>query len=340
MKTLSKFLYAGIVILLMLLAAGLWWTGLQTPRPGVAPSLPEEIESHQRVWEKIDPAMIIAREDWTIDLAPNIKPASLAVDAAGKVYLAADATIIMYDEQGTPQNVILLPESATCLTIDSAGRLLAGAGRSILIYDRDGNLAESYAVLPAGAYPTALAADDHYYYIADAASRRVWKVDHTGKPAGSIPQPEQPESKKRFIVPSPVFDLILAKPDELIIVNPGEHRLEFCDLEGQILSQWGAAGSRLEAFCGCCNPAAIAVTAKGHIVTCEKGIPRIKLYTQQGLLLGVIAGPDQLQIVPDAAATSENACHFDAAVDSKDGIWIMDPYGLKLRRFVLHEDLP
>ena len=85
-----------------------------------------------------------------------------------------------------------------------------------------------------------------------------------------------------FVIPSPHFDLV-AGPDETFwVVNPGKRRIESYSRPGELQSMWGQAGAALADFFGCCNPAHLALLPDGRFVTSEKGIPRIKIYSEAG----------------------------------------------------------
>ena len=61
-------------------------------------------------------------------------------------------------------------------------------------------------------------------------------------------------------------------------------------------------------------------------MTCEKGLPRVKIYSDQGRFESVVAGPESFP--ENAKACSDlNDCTrggMDAAVDSEGRIYILD----------------
>jgi sugar lactone lactonase YvrE len=134
-----------------------------------------------------------------------------------------------------------------------------------------------------------------------------------------------------FIVPSPYFDAALASKDRLWIANPGRRRVELYTFDGKMLAHWGKASFKIEGFCGCCNPIHIAVLPSGHLVTSEKGLPRVKVYTPEGELASVVAPP---------AAFAEGTTGLDVAADSRGRIWVLDPVARKVRLFVRKKTAP
>jgi hypothetical protein len=63
-------------------------------------------------------------------------------------------------------------------------------------------------------------------------------------------------------------------------------------------------------------------------VTCEKGLVRVKEYDEEGKLIGVVAGPDQLGWqAPLRVCEKPEDCHargLDAAVDGQGRIYVLD----------------
>ena len=84
------------------------------------------------------------------------------------------------------------------------------------------------------------------------------------------------------------------------------------------------------AFCGhkspsCCNPSHMAILSDGSFVTCEKGIERIKIHTQNGDYKCVVAAPDSFD---------KDTVGLDVAVDGNDRIFVLDPVRAVVRVFV------
>jgi hypothetical protein len=138
-----------------------------------------------------------------------------------------------------------------------------------------------------------------------------------------------------FVIPSPYFDLAVASDGLLRVTNPGRHRIEAYTFEGDLEFWWGEFSSRLEGFCGCCNPVNFAILPDDSFVTCEKGLVRVKIYNHKGNFVGVVAGPEQL-VEGGASRVSEfgagsgsreagaRAGGFDVAVDSRGRIFVLD----------------
>jgi hypothetical protein len=115
------------------------------------------------------------------------------------------------------------------------------------------------------------------------------------------------------------------------------HRIEAYTFDGHLEVSWGTRGLDVPDFCGCCNPASIAILPNGNFVTGEKGIARVKIYDTEGKFIGVVAGPEILS--PNYSAVTETREDLrlkpvDLAVDSESHIIVLDPNEKKIRIFV------
>jgi hypothetical protein len=92
--------------------------------------------------------------------------------------------------------------------------------------------------------------------------------------------------------------------------------------DGELQRFFGSAGSAIEQFLGCCNPSNFAILSDGRIVTAEKGVPRVKVYSPQGALESVVAAPSQF---------GDNNSGLDLATDSQGRVLVLEP-GLQVIR--------
>ena len=91
----------------------------------------------------------------------------------------------------------------------------------------------------------------------------------------------------------------------------------------------------VDGFCGCCNPVNISIY-KGQdssgdddrIITCEKGLTRVKVYDSFGGFIGVVAGPEQLvEGGKVEVCDSPEECQmggFDIAINTNGQVFILD----------------
>ena len=108
--------------------------------------------------------------------------------------------------------------------------------------------------------------------------------------------------------------------------TPGMHRIEAYTFDGNLEFWWGEFSSKVEGFCGCCNPVNFVILEDESFVTCEKGLKRVKIYDPEGAFVGVVATPEQLGgiaricVLPEECQTGG----FDLSVDDKGRIFILD----------------
>jgi hypothetical protein len=174
-------------------------------------------------------------------------------------------------------------------------------------------------------------------FVADAGNRIIVRYDMVGNVVKTIGEKDPERNIPGFVVPSAYFDLAVSGDGLLRAVNPGRLRIEAYTMDGDFEFSWGRSSMDIDGFCGCCNPANIAVLPSGGFVTCEKGLVRVKVYDSEGRFVGVVAGPDQLVeggehkicILPEQCQTGG----FDVAVDSAGHVFVLDTIKNIVRTF-------
>jgi hypothetical protein len=82
---------------------------------------------------------------------------------------------------------------------------------------------------------------------------------------------------------------VKANKDGLYIAENSKHRVCHVDREGKSIGAWGeSARSGLEGFGSCCNPMNVAFGPEGAVYTAEDDTGRIKRYSGDGKLLGLV----------------------------------------------------
>lgn len=247
---------------------------------------------------------------------------ALALGADGTVYAAGEA-LVACGQDGRALRRFALPAQATCLTEDK-GMLFIGLGDRIEVYDATGALLRAYASLGSNAVLTSVAVSGDDVFAADAGNREVVHYDTGGALLGRITGKDAVHGSAGFIIPSPYFDVAIARDGTLWVVNPGAHRFEQYAFDGRLLRQWQRAGIGTEDFCGCCNPTHIAEMPDGSFVTSEKGIVRVKIVSAAGDLLSVVAAPEQF---------ADGDAGLDLAVDAGGKVYVLDPAAQAVRIF-------
>jgi hypothetical protein len=213
----------------------------------------------------------------------------LAVDANGVIYAAgehADQTGAsgLFLEKVTP-GADGQPAKSETLPLDKAVRRIS----SMRIYKDMLLIAD-----PSGCIHKVSAADGKYLGAVGG-----------GRKAGSV----------RINTCCDILGFDVDANGRLFIGNLGQHRVTACELDNGKVTNFGKPGDKPEDFCGCCNPVCVAVMADGKIVTSEKTIPRIKVYSADGkTLLALIAGKE----------FRANCSDLALAVDAKGVIYAAD----------------
>jgi len=196
------------------------------------------------------------------------------------------------------------------------------------VYDRQGKRLATWQGLGDDAVLTSIAVSKNDVFVADAGNRIVLRYDTTGKLINRIGEKDQQRNIPGFVIPSPYFDLAVARDGLLRVTSPGRHHIEAYTFDGDLEFWWGQFSSSIEGFCGCCNPVNFAILEDDSFVTCEKGLVRVKIYDPAGTFVGVVAGPEQL-VEGGASGVSEfgagsQSGGFDVAVDGDGRIFVLD----------------
>lgn len=289
--------------------------------------LSEEFSYNIDDLEKVDPDLILYSETLPpIDTGLN-ETSAIAIDDTGNIYIAGDNSIIVFDQNKSRIKNINLNQKPYCLTL-SDNRIYIGLKDHIEIYSAYGENIEIWPSLGQAAVLTSIAIDKNDIFVADAGNRIVIRYDKNGKLINRIGKKDPDRNIPGFVIPSPYFDLAVAKDGLLRVVNPGKHRIEAYTPKGDLEFSWGSPSSNIEGFCGCCNPINFAILPNENFVTCEKGLTRVKIYNSDGVFAGVVAGPQQLaegqSVKPCFIPSKCRSGGFDIAVDNKGRVFILD----------------
>jgi sugar lactone lactonase YvrE len=295
--------------------------------------LPEAFDYDLEKYQKIDPELVHYEQNAEI-LVGMHEVRAVAVGPEDRIFVAGDRTIRSFAPDGKKLNELALEQEPFCLAVGNAehkspGRIYVGMRDHIEVFNADGTR-ESAWERPPGKRTvlTSIAAAEDDVFVADAGALVVWHYDLQGKLLGSIGKRDPERGIPGFVIPSPYFDVAVAPDGLLRVVNPGAHRIEAFTFDGHLEVSWGKRGLGIEAFCGCCNPSHIAIMADGRVVTAEKGISRVKVYSESGKFECVVVGPDVLAPNRLAAVETRDELRLhpvELAVDSRDRILVLDP---------------
>jgi len=213
-----------------------------------------------------------------------------------------------------------------CVAVARDGIIFAGLRDHIEVFDLKGVPVARWASPDPKAWLTGLAAGEKDVFAADAGKLVVLRYTRTGKIVGRIGGKDAERNVPGFVVPSPFLDVVIHKDGLLRVNNPGRHQVEAYTFDGDLEGAWGKPTAAIEGFCGCCNPIAISALPDGRVVTCEKGIPRVKIYSAAGEFESVVAGAESFPENAHACTDLNDCVHggIDAAVDSDGRLYILD----------------
>lgn len=239
----------------------------------------------------------------------------LAVDAAGQLYVAGDHKVLALGRAGArPAGTWATAGPAHCISIAADGTLYVGEEGRIEVFapGTPDKPRATWTDAERFGRVTAIALIGERVIVADAAKPRILVCDLTGKTLATIGR----ETRRRFMLPNGVLDLVLDRAGHIRVCNPGQHRIEEYDLDGRFVDSIGRFdGQDPAGFSGCCNPTNIALTPGGDLVAVVKAPPGVKVFATDGRLLAAFGGD----------ALDPNCKNSDVAVDAHGRIYVADP---------------
>lgn len=325
-ETVTKTKHPWIVgICIGAIALGYFYLLANSRHPEPGPNLLYDTKPFEDV-DKID-----TRFEETGRIVPAVEaPKALAVDAGGKIYVTGKDAVQVLDEDGNELERFAVDAPPTCISLAPGGDILLGIRNRILVLDAAGSVRTEWPALDSRAYITSIAANDTDVFVADAGNRVVLRFGKDGTLKNRIGETDPNRDVPGLLVPSPYLDLAFDRDGTLWVSNPGRLGLESYRENGDLITSWYRPTLKLDGFSGCCNPSHIAFRADGKLITCEKGLIRIKVYeSTSGEFEELIAGSG---LFPRQQSVR------DLAVDSRDRILVLDPRYNAIRVFEEKEE--
>jgi len=290
----------------------------------------EDVQDDRPAIPEIDPALIKYTRTAEIPVAMQ-QVRSLATGPDGRIYVGGDATILVFDADGTQQGKIELDGEPNCVAVGGnehlhPGRVYVGMKDRVAVYDPQGELTATWDTLGRQALLTSITAAEEDVFVADAGNRVVMRYDTDGSLINRIGEPDQRRGIPGFVITSSYFDLAVSPDGLLRVVNPRALRIEAYTFDGDLETFWGKSSPGIDGFFGCCNPVHFAVLPDGRFVTAEKGATRVKIYDSGGTLVCVVAGPQEFDILASEVLA-------DVAVDRGGRVLVLDPKARSVRIF-------
>jgi hypothetical protein len=265
-------------------------------------------------------------------------PRAVALTFDHQIAIAGDQAVTLYSPQGRLLRKLTFDTEPYCLSTAEPNLWYIGFKDHIRVISPNGTLLARWQNLDSQAVLTALAVDLQNIYAADAGNRIIIRYNRAGTIINHIGAKDPNRNIPGFVLPSPYFDIALADDGLLRAVNPGRHRIEAYTPDGDLEFFWGQFSSKIEGFCGCCNPVNFAILPDEQgFITCEKGLPRVKQYDIEGNFLGLVAPVAQFTRHQNQRTGRGSNFHFgnlDVAVSPQNHIYILDPESRQVRIFI------
>lgn len=271
----------------------------------------------------IDPALIGYEESGQIEIKLQSLHA-LAVGLDDKLYVSGDLELLVFAPDGHEISRSSYEKPVECINIAPDNRVYLGLRDQVLVLNGENRIIKSWENPGWNSHFTSIASTESDVFVADAGNRLVWRYNHEGEMLNVIGERDMASGRIGFVIPGPFFDIAIGYEGNLWAVNPGRHALENYSVDGELRSSWQRVSIDIDGFCGCCNPTHIAILQDGGFVTCEKGIPRVKIHEPSGDLRTVVAGPKSF---------AEGTVIADIAIDSRERILVLDEKAKAVRFF-------
>ncbi len=291
---------------------------------------------------KVDPKLVLYE---TANLFPGRQnePRRFYAAANGLLYVAGGKAVRILDLSGSEVRSIPCPDSVRAVAVAPDGLIYAAMSDHVEVFDAEGKPVATWTSPGGKEWFSGLAAGKDDVYAADAGNRVVWRYDRKGQVRNRIGVKDAARGVPGLVVPSPYLQVALGRDGLLRVNNSGRHQIEVYTPEGDLEFHWGKAGGSIEGFCGCCNPIGFALLPDGRHLTCEKGVPRVKIYSAQGEFEGVVATPDLFpeNSRPGQPRRSDGMLGgLDATVDAAGVIYVMDLVTGEIRSMKLKAPAP
>jgi DNA-binding beta-propeller fold protein YncE len=244
----------------------------------------------------------------------------MCIDKNDNIYACGDNKIKVFSRDGKEIAGWTAPSAVECLAVDKDGFVYAAGYGKVIKYsnNKKGEIITSWGTAGDGygqiGNLSSITTHDNFVLLLDAGNSCIHKYSSDGKFIEDIGRAKK-SKRGSFSTCCGIFDAAVDSKGKIYVANLGAHRVEIVDPANPKAKKfWGQAGDKPEEFCGCCNPTNIAIASNGDVITSEKSIPRVKIYSPEGKLK-VLIGADNF---------SRDCANMFVAVDSKNNIYVVD----------------
>ncbi|MEI7728092.1 MAG: hypothetical protein WCO56_00855 [Verrucomicrobiota bacterium] len=283
---------------------------------------------------KTDPALVHYEAVAQFN-CPGQDARRIALGANDQAFISAGRTVYAVDAGGHVAREYQAADVVRALAVDKDGGLFLGLKEQVEVFGSAGKSMGVWQSPGPKTWLTGIAVGEQDVYAADAGNRVIHRYDKSGKPSGRLGEKDKDRNIPGLILPSPFCDVEIGRDGLVRVTNSGRHQVETYNAKGDLEFAWGEPGVGIKHFCGCCNPINIALLSDGRVVTCEKGLLRVKIYSDRGEFQSVVAGTESFP--KNATATmgqgkwDGSMAGLDAAVDSLGRVWILDQVGKTIK---------
>lgn len=204
----------------------------------------------------------------------------------GKMILATQNNIYLYNMAGQLEDNFSVPGDVRDIAIYKDNIYILYASR-IEVYNMEGEMIRDWVACSDDSDYCSFTVFDGGVFATDASNKNICKYNIDGTLARFIKSPEG------FVVPSYSFG-ITNNDGYVYCSNPGRHKIEVYDEDGNFVRGFGKSGNGAGEFSGCCNPVKLTCNGTGEIITSEKGVPRISCYTTEGKFRSILLNEKML----------------------------------------------
>ncbi len=238
-----------------------------------------------------------------------------AFDSENNLYICGNDGIRLFNDQCDFVEHFYYPNSIRCVVVTAEGQLIAASESSLIYFDKKGNVIKKVSKKEWGLL-NSIVLTKEFIFLADRMHRKIWKCNRSGEVLTSFGSIES-DKINGLIIPGIHMDMALGENDLLYVSNPGRHHINTYTFDGVLTSVIGRPSFKHEGFCGCCNPVSIAMLSSNTIMTCEKGISRVKLLDLKGKLIGVVAAPIDFK-------NNKHAYNIDLLQGKNDTVYLLE----------------
>lgn len=269
-----------------------------------------------RKYLTIPEEFIVYREFKRIDIPEYGRTSCIAVNSKGEIFLGIDNKVMIFDGAFL-YKMIELEKYVNGIFISEGvnSGIFVSYGNSVSMFSFNGLKKYTWKLPSDKSIASGICANADYLFIGDAGEKVLWKYDFQGNFV---------KKREGFILYSIANLDIVMDTNSILVAHSGIRKIEEYDYDLNLIRSWGKSSRSLDGFSGCCNPTHIALLGKEYLITTEKNIVRVKIYTKDGILKGTVASPLDFD---------QNIFSLDVASDKNGIIYILDPVMRKVRIF-------